>query len=92
MPIAQNLRKLKDLVWAEDFDTEHVLTLILQIYQDYASISNKQPYTDIMKVVHFFEKELARRAKIKLIPSQFRISGISINSLLCLLRINNRSD
>ena len=79
------LRQLKTLVWADDYDTPHVLNLILQIYQDFAAISNKLPYTDIMKVVHFFERELARYAKITLIPSALRISGISMMQMRGLL-------
>lgn len=84
----ENLRKLNNLVWADDFDTRDLLKLALEIYEVYDSIPDKGPYTDIMKVVHYFEKFFARRAKIELAPSKFRISGMYMASLLRQLRLS----
>lgn len=86
LTLHDNLRTLNNLVWADHFETPDVLKLILAIYEGYASIPNKQPYTDIMNVVRYFEQTFARRAKIALEPTPFRVAGTSLESLLHQLR------
>ena len=58
------------------------MNLILEIYKVYDSITSKQPYTDIMKVVHFLEMELASNDDMELKPSRFRVSGMPMTSLI----------
>ena len=82
----KNLRTLNTLVWADDFETRDLLKLSLEIYEGYDSISNKQPYTDIMRVVHYFENFFASHEKIELAPNKFRVGGMPMASLLRQLR------
>jgi len=48
------LRALNTMVWAQHFEDEDELRLILEIQRLYQSIPDKKPYADIMKVVVFF--------------------------------------
>ena len=82
----KNLRKLNTVVWSQTFDRQVLLDLALEIYEGYASISNKQPYTDIMRVVHYFENFFASHEKIELAPNKFRVGGMPMASLLRQLR------
>ncbi len=50
------LKALNTMVWADDFNEEDLLKLIVKILASYQSIADKQPYTEIMEVVRFFQQ------------------------------------
>jgi hypothetical protein len=50
------LKALNKIVWADDFSEEDLLNLISKIQASYQSISDKQPYADIMEAVLFFQE------------------------------------
>jgi hypothetical protein len=66
----EKLMALRIIVWADDYEEEDLLNLILEIHQIYQSITDKTPYADIMKVVLFFQKFTVRTWKPK--PSHVR--------------------